>query len=111
MKFRLPITTYVILALLIVDFVFGMCCTFNLPWPMFVIGLSYLLMILGKRIGLILFGTIMFLLSLVILIPSRTDYSYAREFFFKVGYPVILVSIAMAIRKNGTSAFRIIWGH
>lgn len=53
----------------------------------------------------------MFLLSLVILIPSRTDYSYAREFFFKVGYPVILVSIAMAIRKNGTSAFRIIWGH
>lgn len=108
-KLKLPLATYVILGLLIADTIYAYLITYLPPWPLRVIGVSYILMILSRRLGLILFVLMMVGLSMVIMIPQRADFNYGWELFSKVCYPILMVSIAMIIRKDGVSALKILW--
>ncbi len=111
---RLPIATYVILGLLAVYASWEYMSSSGQVYMLFLIALSYILMIFKKKAGLILFFAAMGIFTLALII------SIILHILDSTSGPItnlldlllqdILLTIALVIKKNGVSAFRMIWG-
>lgn len=110
---RLPIATYVILGLLAVYASWEYMSSSGQVYMLFLIALSYILMIFKKKAGLILFFAAMGIFTLALII------SIILHILDSTSGPItnlldlllqdILLAIALVIKKNGVSAFRMIW--
>lgn len=110
---RLPIATYVILGLLAVYASWEYMSSSGQVYMLFLIALSYILMIFKKKGGLILFFIVMGFLTLGLIISNIihmfNSTSGPVENLLDLLLQDILLAIALVIKKNGVSAFRMIW--